>query len=102
MWRVRAVTELFAILTQNACAENLRYGPNTITAGSNSPYFSTALKNTKHTGFEQVFKNDGSTTRFTILWTFQTEKTLQQRFLDAVCSPSPRRSISLRACDGLL
>jgi len=76
-------------LKQGEVAENLPYGPSTITAGSTSAYFSTALKNTKHTGFEQVFKLDGSTTRFTILWTFQTEKTLQQRFLDATRSGEP-------------
>jgi hypothetical protein len=90
------VKYLFAVLTSTSCAETLRGGPNNITSDT-SAYLSTAFAGTVHSRFEQVFKLDGRTTLFTIQWTFMTEKTLQQRFVDAVCLTEPESFLLCRA-----
>ena len=74
---------LFAVTGYGAMAENLPYGPNLINESS-SPYLSTREANTLHSSWYQNFTSDGLTTLFDIDWLFSTEKTLAQRFIDAV------------------
>ena len=80
---VNAAPVLFAVTGYAAMAENLSYGPNIITEAS-SPYLSTQEANTVHDVWYQNFTSDGSTTLFDISWQFSTEKSLAQRFSDAV------------------
>lgn len=76
------VLYLFAITNSSNCAETLPYGPNHITEAS-SAYFSTEYKNITHNKMLQIFTVNG-TELFRIAYNFTSNKTLQNRFSDAV------------------
>lgn len=83
--------ELFAVIGGASCAENLFYGPQSITetgsADGNYPFFlstSTASKDVAHSQWLQIVTSDGVKELFRIYWTFNTKKTLAARFAGAV------------------
>ena len=83
--------QLFAVIGAGACAENLHYGPQIITqAGSadgQHPHFlstNTPSASVSHSDWLQIATSDGTNELFRIYWTFNTPKTLAQRFADAV------------------
>ena len=66
------------------CAENLPYGPNSITQAS-SPYVSTQFRSMLHDAWQQVLTTTSGTTLH-ITWQFSNVKTLEERFQSAVTS----------------
>ena len=78
---------LFAITDSDECAENLSYGGSGLTDINGSPYITTLLQDEVHSSFLQVFQADGSTTDFTIVYTFgDGPATLSDRIDLAVAS----------------
>eukprot|EP00598_Pedospumella_elongata_P004182 CAMPEP_0184973302 /NCGR_PEP_ID=MMETSP1098-20130426/5147_1 /TAXON_ID=89044 /ORGANISM="Spumella elongata, Strain CCAP 955/1" /LENGTH=581 /DNA_ID=CAMNT_0027495749 /DNA_START=82 /DNA_END=1824 /DNA_ORIENTATION=- len=82
--------QLFAIVGGASCAENLYYGPESISEsgtddGKYQYYLSTntASKNIPHTNWLQIVTSDGTTELFRIYWSFTTPKTLAERFIGA-------------------
>ena len=73
---------LFAITEDDIVAEDLPYGPQTLTS-SDSAFFDTQQADVVHDTWTQV-GTDGSQTLYTIEWKFSSTKTLEQRFIDAV------------------
>ena len=94
--------ELFAVVGSNACAEELTYGPATLTeTGSSdgySMYFSTSTSSGQQprTDWLQIVTLEGSGELFRIYWTFSTAKTLADRFVNA---PTNGESVSYRVVD---
>ena len=80
--------DLFAVVGGSTCAETLYYGPQAIakygSADGQRPYFFSTLPKAAHKSWIQDVTSDGTTLMFRIYWSFTTEKTLSQRFADAV------------------
>jgi hypothetical protein len=81
---------LFAVVGGDACAENLYYGPQAITAAGSAdglhPYFlstATASRDTPHQYWTQIVTSDGATELFRIYWTFDTPRTLADHIITA-------------------
>jgi hypothetical protein len=81
---------LFAVVGGDACAENLYYGPQAITAAGSAdglhPYFLstvTAGRGSVHQYWTQIVTSDGTTELFRIYWTFDTPRTLAEHFITA-------------------
>lgn len=86
---------LFAVLGGRRCAEDIQYGPLTIsTSGASSggtqyPYYLSTRSpgyDFPHTEWTQVVTSDGTNELFRIYWTFQIAKTLSNRIVDATGS----------------
>ena len=75
---------LFAVTDATQCAENLPYGPNSITESS-SPYVSTQFRSMLHDMWQQVLTTSAGTTLL-VTWQFSNVKTLEERFQTAVTS----------------
>ena len=95
--------QLFAVIGATQCAENLYYGPQSISksgsADGQRPYYlstATSSKNIPHTDWIQVVTSDGTTELFRIYWTFSTARTLAEHFSTAVSSGE---SVSYRIVD---
>ena len=86
--------ELFAVTDATRCAEDLSYGPATLTEAS-AAYFSTAHKDVQHRGFKQILAPYGdpdpnnNAAKMVIDWYFSTTKTLKERWLAAVSGGEP-------------
>jgi hypothetical protein len=89
-----ATMELFAVLGNGGCAAELFYGPSGITTAGSSDghayYLSTntPYKNAATRQWLQIVKA-GNSELFRITWTFNTDKTIAQRFADAVAYGEP-------------
>jgi hypothetical protein len=86
-----SLDQLFAVLGGPRCAEQLAYGPQTITTAGSAdglhPYFLstfTSARNIPHTKWTQIVTYDGTTELFRIYWTFNTPRTLADHFIAAV------------------
>jgi len=79
---------LFAVTDNDEVAEELDYGPGSLTTAS-AASLSTDFKDVLHDQWFQEVALDGTNVDFTILWQFSSTKTLAQRFEDAVSSGEP-------------
>ena len=75
------------LVAPEATAETRFWTWAALTPISDSPYFTTLLKDTNHVEFLQIMKKDGINTDFTIMYEFTGgEKSLQNRMNNAVSS----------------
>jgi hypothetical protein len=74
---------LFGYTTASQCAEELPYGVMPLLDTSNGAYVSFAMADSTTGEFMQTMATDGATVDFVTVWTFDTERTLINQFLDA-------------------
>lgn len=81
--------QLFAVVGGSSCAESLYFGPQAITTvgsadGQYEYFLSTLVGWNAHKTWLQIVTTDGNTELFRIYWTFNTAKSVPERFSDAV------------------
>lgn len=81
-------SKLFAVIGGDSCANTLFYGPQDVNKwgsvdGQHPHYFSTTAGSVPHDTWLQVV-TDGTREFFRIYWYFTSDKTVQQRLVDAV------------------